>query len=83
MELRGVTLADVNTTLDRGWDASDAAPGSSGKVFVFDFNDDWEGRHFEEKEVTVYFRYNGSSLIPLTVKARYGRGFPRKDSDED
>lgn len=45
---------------------------------VFPYHADWEGRFYEEKEVTVYFRGRvGDDLALLTVKARYGRDFPR------
>lgn len=52
--------------------------GTLGKVMVFPYHADWEGRFYEEKEVTVYFRGRvGDDLALLTVKARYGRDFPR------
>jgi hypothetical protein len=41
------------------------------------FNDDWRGKHYAEKEVTVYFKIRGEDIIVLTAKARYGSRFPR------
>ncbi len=43
-----------------------------GKVFVFSYNGNWEGKYFEKKEVSVYFKYKGEAFVLLTAKARYG-----------
>ena len=51
---RGVTKEEVQRTLDEGWEADDAKVGTAGKVFVFPYNAEWEGKTFAEKEVTVY-----------------------------
>jgi len=50
-------------------------PGTLGKVFVFVYNRIWEGKLFEEKEVSVYYRLVNNRVSLLTVKARYGKGF--------
>lgn len=52
---RGVTEADVEHTLDLGWPCSDADAGRNCKTFVFEFNADYDGRWYAEKEVTVYY----------------------------
>jgi hypothetical protein len=44
---------------------------------VFTYNAEWEGKFFEEKEVTVYYKYKGEQFILLTAKARYGKGFKK------
>ncbi len=80
MEQRGVTLEEVNDTLDRGWEAADVRPGTLGRVLVIPFQAEWEGRRYEEKEVTVYYKMTEEGLIVLTVKARYGSDFPRGGS---
>lgn len=36
-----------------------------------------KGKYFEEKEVWVYYKIVNNELVLLTVKARYGRNFPR------
>ena len=36
-----------------------------------------EGTHYEEKEVTVYFKTDEDRLILLTAIARYGSDFSR------
>ena len=77
MHQRGVTQEEIERTLNEGWDADDAKPGTSGKVMVFPYNSDWEGQFYREKEVTVYYRMRGEDLSLLTVKARYGQEFPR------
>lgn len=75
MQQRGVSMDEIEITLNEGWDADDAKEGTNGKVFVFAYNAYWEGMYFEEKEVTVYYRYKNEKLMLLTVKARYGSEF--------
>ena len=77
MEMRGVSLDDVNITLANGWLAVDSAPGTEGRTWVFDFGGVWEGKFYAEKEVTVYFKRVDLRIVPLTAKARYGANFPR------
>jgi hypothetical protein len=76
---RGVTAHEVDETLTNGWPCSDARGEAECRVQVFPFEADWEGRWFAEKEVTVYFKYHRSELIFVTLKTRYGSGFPRGD----
>ena len=78
MHQRGVSKEEIEKTLNEGWEAEDAKSGTFGKINVFSYQDYWEGKYFEEKEVTVYFKYVNNELILLTVKARYGKNFPRK-----
>ncbi|MBM3189281.1 MAG: hypothetical protein FJZ90_11235 [Chloroflexi bacterium] len=83
MAQRGVTLAEMQEVMNHGWRASDSAPGTFGKVWVFTYQAEWEGRFYPEKEATVYYKMIGAETILLTVRARYGEGFPREASDED
>ena len=78
MDQRGITLEEIERTLNAGWTASDVKQGTQGKVFVFDYRAEWLGRFFEEKEVTVYYKVIGNSILLLTAKARYGEHFPRR-----
>ena len=70
MEQRGITVQEIETTINEGWNASDTKAGTTGKVFVFPFNAYWEQKYFEEKEVTVYYKEK-DKVVLLTVKARY------------
>ncbi|RMG04871.1 MAG: DUF4258 domain-containing protein [Nitrospirae bacterium] len=72
---RGISLEEINTTLQKGWQAPDAKKGTAGKVYVFPFNKEWFGKSYNEKEVSVYYKYSKGKLIILTVKARYGNNF--------
>jgi hypothetical protein len=72
---RGISIKELEETLNKGWDAIDAVEGTAGKVAVFTYNAEWEGNFFEEKEVTVYYKYKGEQFILLTAKARYGKNF--------
>lgn len=79
MARRGATPQEVEETLAHGWPCGDARPGAECRVAVFRFEADWEGRWFAEKELTVYFKYDGDQFIFVTLKTRYGAGFPRGD----
>jgi len=78
MMQRGITKEEIEHTLNEGWEALDAKPGTSGKVFVFPYQAEWEGQFFEEKEVTVYYKMIENTAVLLTAKARYGKGFPKR-----
>jgi hypothetical protein len=77
MRQRGVSREEIEQVLDRGRPAKDAKPGIVGKVAIFSDGIEWQGRLYAEKEVTVYYKLVARRLIVLTVKARYGSGFPR------
>ena len=83
MEQRGISKDEVERTLDVGWEVSDARPGTQGRVWVFDYQQEWQGRFYEEKEVRVYFKDAHKTLIVLTAVARYGSGFARRNQDEN
>ncbi len=74
---RGVSRQEIERTLNEGGEATDAKPGTLGKVMVFPYEAQWEGQFYQEKEVTVYYKVTDEGFILLTVKARYGQGFPR------
>lgn len=80
MEQRGVTLEEIQRALDEGWRATDAREGTLGQVIVLPYAQEWEGSFYLEKEVTVYYKQTERGIILLTVKARYGNGFPRGES---
>ncbi len=77
MYQRGVTVEELEETLNHGWEASDVKPGTAGKVMVFDYAAEWEGRFYQEKEVTVYYKVTDAGIVLLTTKARYGDHFSR------
>jgi len=78
MRQRGVTREDIELTLKEGWEAADAKIGTLGKSLVFAYAAEWEGEFYLVKEVTVYYKRTEKGIILLTVKARYGQGFPRR-----
>ncbi len=80
MEQRGVTLEDIQRALDEGWLATDARVGALGKAIVLPYAREWEGSFYLQKEVTVYYKQAERGIILLTVKARYGSGFLRGES---
>jgi len=85
MRQRGITREEIEQTLrlcsgqalNNGSAASDAKPGTLGRVLVFPYQAEWEGQFYQEKEVTVYYKMVGEATVLLTAKARYGQGFPR------
>jgi len=78
MEQRGITKEEIEYALNEGWDAKDAKAGTLGKVFVFQYNREWQGEVFEEKDVSVYYKLVHEDIMLLTVKARYGKDFSRE-----
>ena len=72
-------MHEIQMALKEGWNADDVKKGTLGKTLVFQYNGDWEGKSFEEKEVTVYYKLNDEKFVLLTAKARYGNRFQRKD----
>lgn len=78
MQQRGITPEELAQTLNDGWEAADAKPGTLGKVLVFPYAAEWEGQFYPEKEVSVYYKVTAEGLVLLTAKARYGREFPRR-----
>jgi len=84
MEQRGITFAEIQQALRDGWQATDCRPATLGKMLVFSYGAEWEGRFYDEKEVTVYYKVRDDRIVLLTTKARYGQGFPRGEmTDED
>ena len=80
LEQRGITLQEIEHTLNEGGEATDAKAGTKGKVMIFPYQSEWEGSFYEEKEVTVYYKISDESVILLTAKARYGKDFPRGET---
>ncbi len=78
MAQRGIIAEEVEQALNEGWEATDAKQGTLGKVKIFPYMGDWEGKFYGEKEVSVYYKMVEGALVLLTVKARYGQGFPRR-----
>lgn len=83
MASRGVLRAELEDVLTRGWRALGARPGTSARRLVFPLDGEWQGRRFEEKEVTVYFKDVDGRLVVLTAIARYGADFPREDQGRE
>ena len=78
MAQRGVPADEVEAVVNDGWPATDVKPGMEGRVKVFPYNAEWEGKLFTEKEVTVYYKRGEARIVVLTMKVRYGKGFPRR-----
>lgn len=53
---RNISESEVRSALEHGWPGTDAQPSTGCRVLEFPFNASWEGRHYQEKEVTVYFQ---------------------------
>ena len=76
-------MEEIEKVLNEGRKATDAKPGTIGKVCVFLYNEMWEGKLFEEKEVSVYYKLANDTMVLLTVKARYGKGFLKEGEDSE
>ena len=82
MSQRGITIEEIEAVLNGGREATDAKPGTLGKLFVFEYNGIWEGKLFEEKEVSVYYKFINDTMVLLTAKARYGKFTTEGEEDE-
>jgi hypothetical protein len=83
MAQRGITKEEIERVLNEGREAADAKSGTLGKVSVFLYNGMWEGKIFEEKEVSVYYKLVNGKVVLLTAKARYGKGFLKEGEDNE
>ncbi len=73
MQQRGVTFDEIQRVMAEGRETIESKPGSYGKVLIFPFQSQWEGKYYQEKEVTVYYKsIAGKEVTLLTVIARYG-----------
>jgi len=70
---RGITKEEVEKTLAEWQAAKDVKPGTFGKVLVFSYKEEWEGKFFKEKEVRVYYKFINDNFVLLTVKGRCGK----------
>lgn len=74
---RGISMEEIEITINKGWDADDAKEGTIGKTFVFSYNNYWEDKFYNEKEVAVYYKIKEKKMVLLTAKARYGKSFKK------
>jgi len=75
MRERGISIEEIEKTLNEGKYAEDAKKETNGKKYVFNFGKEREGIFFKQKEVTVYYKRKENKIILLTVLARYGDKF--------
>ena len=50
MAQRRITVAEIEQTLNRGWEASNAKAGTIGKVLVFEYGQVWEGSTYPRRK---------------------------------
>lgn len=74
---RGISREEIEIAINKGWTAEDAKEGIIGKIFIFPYNNYWEDKFYEEKEVTVYYKMKEEKMVLLTSKARYGKNFKK------
>jgi len=74
---RGISKEEIEITINKGWTAEDAKEETIGKTFVFPYNNYWEDKFYDEKEVTVYYKMKKEKIVLLTAKARYGKNFKK------
>lgn len=74
---RGINKEEIEITINKGWSAEDAKKGTIGKTFVFPYNNYWEDKFYDEKEVTVYYKMKEGKMVLLSAKARYGKNFKK------
>lgn len=72
---RGVSRQEVETTINLGKKCDKAKEGCEGKTFVFDYNSYRGKNYYKFKEVTIFYKTAGDTIVLLTVLARYGNNF--------
>ena len=60
---RGISREEIEITINKGWGADDVKEGTIGKTFVFSYNNYWEDKFYEEKEVTVYYKMKEEKMV--------------------
>ncbi len=68
MSQRGVSREEIEITLNQGRQAVDVKPGTEGKIFIFSYKTEWEGRFYEEKEVTVYYKVRKGKISDVEYR---------------
>jgi len=74
MRQRGVTVEEMEETLNHGWEASDVKPGTIGKVMVFDYEAEWEGQFYQglTREILAFCARICLSVCPALIPAHPG-----------
>ncbi len=80
MKQRGISIEEIQTVLAEGWNAEDSVAGTIGRVFVFSYKAEWEGKFFEKKEITVYYKYKEKTYRMLTAMTSGHNEFFRMQS---
>ena len=66
---RGIRIEEIETVLNQGWEATER---TLEKYYIRIRKGE---ESFEEKEVSVYYKFTNDTMVLLTAKARYGRSF--------
>lgn len=69
---RGASFAEVAETIETGASVP-AHSGRQARIRVFPLHSEWNGRHYEEKELRVVYTQQGEDIVPVTVITRFGR----------
>ena len=69
---RGVSEKDIMDTLENGNNIT-GKKGRLGKTMVFDFNNVWNGKHYLQKKLEVFYVIENDVIITVTVYVYYGK----------
>jgi hypothetical protein len=79
-EERGTNAEEIREVIHAG-SPIPARHGRRAKARIFQFQEKWGGRYYEEKRVEVVYTVEGDLLITVTVYVFYGsREKPNADS---
>jgi hypothetical protein len=72
MAERGTSEAEVIETLERG-QQEPAREGRLSKAWVFEYDAEWNGKHYRQKRVEAIYKLEGEDTVVLTVYTFYGQ----------
>ena len=71
-EERGASEAEILDVLETG-DNKAAKKNRSAKSKVFDFNNTWNEKHYEQKRIEVIYTIESYKIVTVTVYVYYGK----------
>jgi len=68
---RGTTEEEISMVLSKG-ERVEVKKGRKGMELVFDYDQEWLGKHYLQKKVKVVYVEEGDEVVVITVKVYYG-----------
>lgn len=72
LQIRGTNQEEIKKVLEGGKE-QEAKKGRKAKEMVFQFNDIWKGKFYEQKKVKAIYVSESDKIIVITVYTYYGK----------